>query len=499
MPSRRAEILKRIEALEVAEGTDSAVAEPLIDAGFPEQRAFIEDAGNLQLLLCTRRAGKSWGAGTRLIRAALARPGASCLFIALTRDSAEKILWKDVLKVINRRSKLGAKFNESKLSMTLPNGSVIYLLGADADEDERQKLLGQKYAEVCIDEAASYSIDLFDLVYGILKPAVADYRGTICLVGTPGNLKHGLFYDLTKDQDPRKPGTWEKLGWKGHRWSAFDNPHVRDNWKAEIDELIATNPLVVETPSFQQNYWGIWVIDSSKLVYRYLEGRNDFTTLPEMRGEGDWHAVLVIDTGFEDATAFTVLKYHDALRSLFIVESFKDTHLDVTDVAIKAKEVKARHDIEQTVIDGSAKQAVAELNNRHDMDAEAADKRDKFDFIDLMNDDFIQGYLKLGPGAQSLKTEYATLIIDERKLKKGKREEHSGCPNHCADTALYGWRTCFPYLYVPASPALPAAGTVEHAAAEVERVRQQLEDEMREKFERNLQAQQEREEAEQWS
>src|SRR6266850_3056845 len=61
-------------------------------------------------------------------------------------------MWKDVLKVINRRHKLGVQFNESELSAKFPNGSVIYLVGSDSNEDERQKLLGQKFVLVVIDD-----------------------------------------------------------------------------------------------------------------------------------------------------------------------------------------------------------------------------------------------------------------------------------------------------------------------------------------------------------
>jgi len=124
------------------------------------------------------------------------------------RDSAKKIMWKDVLKPISRQLMLNARFNETELTATLTNDSVIYLLGVDSAEEEKKKLLGQKYKLVVIDEAASFSVDLNELVYGVLKPSVADYRGTICLIGTPGNVKRGLFFDLTQGQDPSAAGTW---------------------------------------------------------------------------------------------------------------------------------------------------------------------------------------------------------------------------------------------------------------------------------------------------
>ena len=87
---------------------------------------------------------------------------------------------------------------------------MIYLVGADSNEDERQKLLGQKFVLVVIDEAQAFGIDLRQLVYGVLKPAVADYRGTIILTGTPGNPIKGLFFDVTNGRE---------AGWSGHRWT----------------------------------------------------------------------------------------------------------------------------------------------------------------------------------------------------------------------------------------------------------------------------------------
>lgn len=467
--------------------------EAFYDANFPEQRAAIEDTAALITVLTTRRSGKSFGVGgLRLMRAMFRWPGCSVLFIALTKDSAKGILWKDVLKVIDRKWNLGARFNEAELTMTLPNGSICYLMGADADEGQREKLLGRKYAEVCCDEAASFSIDLNDLVYSVLKPAVADYEGTITLIGTPGNLKHGLFFELTKEIDPRKPARWTRQGWSGHCWDTFKNPHMREKWQREIDQLIAGNPLIQETPAFQQNYWGIWVIDSTKLVYRYASPRNDYATLPSFR-TGEWHFTLAIDLGF-GWSAFTVLQYHDESDTLYVPLSFKKAGLDITDTAKQAAELRSRYPIETTVIDGANKQAVEELNNRHGTEAVAADKTGKFDFIDIMNAEFIQARIRLGPDTQDLKDEYAGLIVDERKLKKGVRDEHPGCANHCADTGLYGWRWCWQYLYVEPSPPGPKPGTVAHAEQQPAAALKDMEEQFEKQLSDNTRQQHEQQE-----
>jgi hypothetical protein len=103
-----------------------------LDPSFPVQSAFIADPAKLKVVLCTQRSGKSYGAGLYLYREAYETPGASCIYIALTRDSAKKIMWKDVLKPINRQLRLGTRFNETELTATLPNGSIIYVLGVDS-------------------------------------------------------------------------------------------------------------------------------------------------------------------------------------------------------------------------------------------------------------------------------------------------------------------------------------------------------------------------------
>lgn len=493
--------IKRLEAVEatIAKAEDSAADPDFVDDNFPVQKQLLLDTASLLVVLCTRRAAKSFSAAKRLLRAMYKHPGCSCLFIALTRESAKKILWKDALKVINRKWKLGAKFNETDLTMTLQNGSVLYLLGVDTTDDEKEKLLGQKYAEVAVDESASFTIDLFQLVFSILKPGVADYRGTIGLYGTPGNLKKGLFFDLTRGQDPQTPGQWMESGWSGHRWNTFANPYMAENWRAEIEELKAINPHIEETPFFQQNYLGRWVIDETKLVYRYQMGRNDFNgELPELNKKGDWHYVLGIDLGFNDATSFTIAAYHDFDKTLYFMSSHKQSGLDITATSEHAQALKSKWPIDTTVIDGTNKQAVEELNKRHGLEAQPADNTGKADFIDIMNAELIQGRIKLSPDCQPLKDEYAGLIWDERALAKLQRKEHPGCENHCTDGALYGWRWCWQYL-AAAAPTPPAVlNTPEWYAEQQRTAMAELEKGFEEQFQRNKQQEREDREQREW-
>lgn len=416
---------------------NKASTKSLLDTDFEAQTNFITDPARLKAAFCTRRAAKSYTGGLYLVKACLETPGVSCLFIGLTRLSAKGIVWKDILKVINRKHKLGMVFNETLLTATFPNGSVINLMGVDSDENEKEKLLGQKYKLVICDESASYSINLRELVYGILKPAVVDYQGTICLLGTSGNLTKGLFFDITNGREP---------GWSVHKWTAYQNPYVAKNWHAEIEDIKTNRPLFMETPLFKQWYLNQWVVDDEKLVYKFNRDRNLYDALP-LYPTGEWAYYMGVDLGYEDASGFVVVATHEYDKTLYIVESYKKSKMDITDVANKIKFFKNKYKAYKVVIDGANKQAVEEIQKRHHIPLITADKQGKEDFIEIMNSEFIQARIKLNAAEnQGLADEYGGLIwkTDGDKIIV-PHKEHPACENHLCDAALYIWRHCHQY------------------------------------------------------
>jgi hypothetical protein len=399
---------------------------------FPEQRAFIVDRSPFLAGFCTRRAGKSYGVGMKHCITSLMYPEVSTVYIALTRSSADRIMIKDVLKHINRKYKLGAEFNKSDLSMKFPNGSVMYLLGMDSSDDEAAKVLGQKFKLASVDEAGSFRRDLHGIVYDILGPACADLDGQVAMISTPTNITRGLFYDVV----------WAKTepGWKIHKWTAFNNPHMRDAWQKRIDMLVAANPRVVETPGFKQQYLGEYVIDTDALVYKFSAERNLIkrAELPELA-----HYVLGVDLGFDDPSAFTITGYNDSSKDLFIPFSYKQSGMDFTAVANYIKTLLRTYNPYKIVVDNASKQGVEEMRNRHGLPLEAAEKHGKIDYIGIMNAEFMMGNIKIvEEDAAPLIDEYQSLIWDDKSTKK---QEHPSCANHCADSALYPWRYCYQY------------------------------------------------------
>lgn len=426
------------------------------------QDDFILHPNKFKAFLSTRRCGKTYTGGLYMCKEAYENPGCSVIYAGLTKESARRILIKDVLKPINKKYGLEIKFNATTLTCTFPNGSIIYIMGLDSSEDEKEKALGQKYKLAIIDEAASYNIDLRELVYGVLKPAMADLSGTIVLLGTPGNLTKSLFYDVTAGIEP---------GWHVVSANTFQNPFMADNWRKEIEELTTNQPYIIETPLFKQMYLGQWVIDTDALVYKFNADRNFYDAFPHVKG--DWQHVLGVDLGYEDDSAFVVVAFHEHSKVLHIVDCFSDKHMDITDVANKIKGFKAKYNIYKVIIDNANKQAVEEMQKRHSLPLEPADKTGKSDFIEIMNSELIQGYIKLQRTAcHKLADEWQNLVWKEKGIK---REENPSCANHLSDAALYAWRFTYSYIGERPKPA-PAYGTPIWHQSEVERMEAEAEE-----------------------
>lgn len=139
------------------------------------------------VLVCHRRWGKTVFAVMELILAALAtsRPDFRGAYIAPFRKQAKDIAWDYFKKFAGRIP--GVTFNETELTLTLPNGAKITLYGAD----NADALRGLYFDYVVMDEVA----DMKPFVWGeIVRPALADRKGRCLFIGTPKGMN--LFFEL---------------------------------------------------------------------------------------------------------------------------------------------------------------------------------------------------------------------------------------------------------------------------------------------------------------
>ena len=419
----------------------------------PEQRAFVEDPSFLKAAFCTRRAGKSFAIGMYLFLAASAYPGSSCLYLGLTQGTSQAILNKDVMGIINKQFRLGASWvgsgQEGSRFWRLPNGSVIYLRGADANAYEIAKVVGQKYRIAVLDETSKYRHDVRAMVHGSLLPAMGDNLGTIVLSGTPSNITTGLFYDVTTGTEP---------GWKVHHWTWRENVFKRANIGKAHDAVVASNPAIVETPLYKQEWLGEWVVDLNALVYKADEACNGCAELPDPANLYTY--VLGVDTGFKDATAFIVVAYSEFDPTLYVVHASKESGLIYSSVAERIQAMQRKWSISKIVVDAPL-QGAEEMRQRFGLPLDATEKAGKKSVIDLFNSDLLTGRVKLLPGCGALFDEWASLIWDDKAMKAipAKFIEDGRFDNHLADACLYGWRASRNYTAQPKPEPKPALGT----------------------------------------
>lgn len=425
--------------------------------------------------MCTRRAGKSRTAGVRLItRANRAGPYKGAIYFGLTRSTAKAVMWS-TLQAMNREHTLGLDFHESDLIATLPNKSFIKLLGADATKDEIQKALGQAYVEAVVDEAQAFGPQLKDLCYDILLPALGDELGALTLIGTAGLVPAGFFFDVTNGLETTYP-------WSVHGWTYQDNPNtkVRENIERQVAMMIAHNPEVVKTAAFRRNYLKEWVIEESNQIYRFREERNRFDG--RLPADIRWTYVLGVDLGFTDDTAFVLGAYSSKSPVFYIVEVESKPGMDFFDVAARIKEYQAKYRIAHVVIDGANKQGIVTMERRCGLKLEMAEKTSKQDYIELMNGELAQGYVKVYPGCP-LVPEWGQLVW----VRDGnKREEDERQKNHKSDACLYAWRHAFNFAYRPPGEAPPQYGTPAWFAMEERRMLAAAEKEMQRDFARQM-------------
>jgi PBSX family phage terminase large subunit len=155
------------------------------------QKTVADDPSRFKVVVAGRRAGKTF-LSIREICYRAREPNKTIFYITSSYRAARMIVWKP-LKQRLLDLRWVSKVNESNLEITLKNGSVIALKGAD---DGGQKLRGISLSYVVIDEAAQCQLE--DLWGEVLRPALADQQGGALFISTPMG-KANMLYDLWLD------------------------------------------------------------------------------------------------------------------------------------------------------------------------------------------------------------------------------------------------------------------------------------------------------------
>lgn len=342
---------------------------------FQEQLDFVNDPTKFITACCSVRSGKTTACAADLINTALNMPGTIGLYITLARSSAERIVWPE-LKKINREYMLNATPNESKLSLKFDNGSIIYLIGAN-DDAEIEKIRGLSNVALCyLDESQAFRSHIKELVEEIIVKRLYDTNGRCRLIGTPGPVLSGYFYDCCQSDQ-----------WGHHSWTMHQNPWLFAKSGKTPSELIAKDcerkGVTIDDPSIQRECFGRWKLDLNSLLLSYDPAKNHYENLPP----GEYTYILGIDFGQIDANSLSVLAFSDSSTVTYLVEEKLTTGQLTDDLAADIKELMNRFSFAKMMADagGLGKTIVEDLKARYGLPIEAADKKEKIANYAILN------------------------------------------------------------------------------------------------------------------
>lgn len=409
---------------------------------FPEQLAFIKDDSPNKLAVCSRRSGKTIACAADLIDTALKSPNVVCLYITLSRNNAKKIIWREIKK-INRDFKLSGEENLSELSMTFPNGSIIYLSGAK-DTNEIEKFRGLALKKVYIDEAQSFREYIKELIDDVLAPALMDYAGTLVLIGTPGAIPTGYFHECAAD----------KSNWSKHKWTFFNNPFILIKSKMThqemLDRELKRRGVQFTDPSIQREWFGKWVLDSDSLLLHYIAQANDFVELPPLPKSKKYNYIMGIDLGFDDADAIAILAYEDNSPRVYLIEEKVVPQQGLTELVEQVQAFQKKYDISKIVIDqgGLGKKLAEEMRRRYLIPVQPADKSRKMENVAFLNDALRTGRFFAKKDSKFAQDSYL-VEIDRDKSTADRIKVSDKYHSDIIDSVLYAFRESPAYAYQP--------------------------------------------------
>lgn len=422
------------------------VAWNLDDLAHASQLRLIGDPARYVVATTGRRWGKTNAAALKLLDTAVTRKNVLCAYIAASRQSAKGLVWSLLLR-LDREFKLGGSINISELTIEFPNGSMIKLVGADT-EREVNKLRGlgadKHLAIAIVDESQRFRAkDLRSLVDEVLRPALADIRGALWLIGTPPPALVGPFYDA-----------WKSSKWSHHHATMLDNPYISISAGKPISEVMdeerANLGVTIDAPIWQREWLGKWVEDRESTVYRYETAVNAYTDLPDNLTT----YLIGVDIGYGDADAIAVLGWNEDDGKVYLVEEDVVKKQTVTTLGEKLRDLRDAYNPIVMVADsgGVGLKTIETIRQDLDIDVTPAVKPPVVQQIRLVNDALRTG--RLLARDDSVFAEDSRLVVWVNGVVGGKVDEKAYHSDICP-AVRYAWMAAMPYLKGYEAPPEP--------------------------------------------
>tara|TARA_B100001094_G_scaffold56688_1_gene52171 strand:- start:1220 stop:2470 length:1251 start_codon:yes stop_codon:yes gene_type:complete len=235
----------------------------------PWQQDVWNDDRRFKIVAAGRRTGKSRLAAWMLIVNALQAERGHVFYVAPTQGQARDIMWQTLLELGHP---VVASSHINNLQIKLINGSTISLKGSDRPETMR----GVSLKFLVMDEYADMKPETFEQ---ILRPALADQKGSALFIGTPMGRNH--FYELYKYAELEDDETY-----RAWHFTSYDNPLLDPS---EID----TAKKSMSSYAFRQEFMASFEARGSEM---FKEEWVKYGTEPE---DGDYYISIDL-AGFEE-------------------------------------------------------------------------------------------------------------------------------------------------------------------------------------------------------
>lgn len=401
-----------------------------------------------------RRGGKTTLAEYVMLEAATTTERCVVVYLSTTINRAVKTVW-DELKDLNRDHGLGGLVSEQDNDFHFPNGSVLYVSGA-----ETKKLVdrwrGPKRIKLFVlDEFQDWPDDLRRYAIGsVVIPALADLKGRMLICGT-GGAPRGHWHQITSDKS---------LGYGVKRWTIFDNPAIPDP-QGEVEAACKSRGVGMEDPSIRREYFGEDTEDSTRQI---------FVARPTCKADevpkGAQH-IISADFGTVDACAVVVYAFAATDPRLYIVEGGRRTGLGASDQVkfVRAYVERYRRTLAGVVGDGGGlgKALILDLQAAEKFfEIEPALKANKVPAVRLLRDGLRSGAVVI----VETEAELAEALREPEWHPDHIGEKVNGHMPDLVDGALYGYRKASElHVYTPPPP--PDKRTPEQKDRDAEKAR----------------------------
>lgn len=233
------------------------------------------------------RSGKTDIALLWHIKEAATYPGCRILFARKHLSHARNTIWcLSVKKLISGVH--GFKLSDSTMEIWHDNGSIIRVDGLD-DQERVDKILGDEYSHIFINEATQISYDTLQTVLTRLSLNVPGLPVRKCgLDCNPKSQRHWLYKVGVQRMHPEKNEPLQDASrWADLHWTPYDNPHLPADYIGTLESLSGAKK--------RRMLEGVWC-DNEGAVYEEFD--EDIHLVEPFDIPADWRRVRAIDFGY---------------------------------------------------------------------------------------------------------------------------------------------------------------------------------------------------------